>query len=206
MAIEFARVEYVKRSDGKNACAKAAYNSRARIRDQSTNVIYTFERLKDNVYHEIILPFYANERFKNIAEFANHVEQKEKKSNSQLFKEYVLALPDNKEINLEDRVELTRRFIEESRFVEEGLGVQFDVHRPHDGEKNWHAHLLVTTRRFAKDGQSLDKKARDLDPQVRGKKRYILDESKNPPSILWKKIQDQYFAEKGLSIRPLSKL
>lgn len=201
MAIEFARVEYVKRSDGKNACAKAAYNSRSRIRDQSTNVTYTFERLKDNVYHEIILPFYANERFENVAEFANHVEQKEKKSNSQLFKEYVLALPDNKEINLEDRVELTRRFIEESGFVEEGLGVQFDVHRPHDGEKNWHAHLLVTTRRFAKDGQSLDEKARDLDPQVRGgKKHYILDESKNPTSILWKKIQDQYFAEKGLSI------
>jgi Ti-type conjugative transfer relaxase TraA len=201
MAIEFARVEYIKRSDGKNACCKAAYNARARIPDKSTNVTYTFERLKDNVYHEILLPFYVNERFKNVAELANEVEQKEKKSNSQLFKEYVLALPDNKEINLEDRVELTRRFIEEAGFVEEGLGVQFDVHRPHDGEKNWHAHLLVTTRRFAKDGQSLDQKARDLDPKVRGgQKHYILDESKNPTSILWKKIQDQYFAEKGLSI------
>jgi hypothetical protein len=86
-------------------------------------------------------------------------------------------------------------------FVEEGLGVQFDVHRPHDGEKNWHAHLLVTTRRFAKDGQSLDQKARDLSPQVRGgQKHYILDESKNPISILWRKIQDQYFAENEIGI------
>jgi hypothetical protein len=45
------------------------------------------------------------------------------------------------------------------------------VHAPHDGESeseraNWHAHLLITTRRL--EGEQFNaKKARDLDPEVR---------------------------------------
>jgi hypothetical protein len=41
MAIGFARIEFVKRSAGKNACAKAAYNSRGTIKFEG-NCIYSY--------------------------------------------------------------------------------------------------------------------------------------------------------------------
>ena len=62
-----------------------------------------------------------------------------------------------------------------AHFVAKGLAVQLDVHAPHkergEGEgfearANWHAHLLITTRRV--EGEMFTaKKARDLDPDVR---------------------------------------
>lgn len=40
MAIQFARIEIVSRSLEGNSCCKAAYNARAIIKDQQTNVVY----------------------------------------------------------------------------------------------------------------------------------------------------------------------
>lgn len=101
MAIQFARVERVKRSQGKNAVCKSSYNARLRLKDEQTAVIYTFERLQDNVHHEILLPKQADLKFKNAQEFANEVERAERRKDSQLYKEYVLALPDDPNIYLE---------------------------------------------------------------------------------------------------------
>ncbi|CAK6536978.1 MAG: MobA/MobL family protein [Candidatus Midichloria mitochondrii] len=42
------------------------------------------------------------------------------------------------------------------------MGVQIDIHKPHKGGRNWHARLLITTRRFASDGESLGGKALDI--------------------------------------------
>ena len=200
MAIEFARAEFVKRSEGKNACCKMAYNSRTRITDEQTNVTYTFERLLDNVHHKIYLPENANSKFKKVEELANEVERSEKKSNSRLLKEYVLALPDDKELSLKDRIELAERFIEKKGFVKDSLGVQLDIHEPHDSERNWHAHILVTTRRFEED-RGLGNKARDLEGEVRGGKKAYVKGDKELNGPLWKDIQNEYFKEKGLNLR-----
>jgi Ti-type conjugative transfer relaxase TraA len=201
MAIEFARAEYVSRSDGKNACCKSAYNARARVADQKTNVVYTFERLKDNVHHEVLLPGGVNDKFKNIVVLANAVEESENRKNSQLYKEYVIALPDNQEITLKDRIELAHRFIAKKEFIEQGLGVQLDIHAPHDGDKNWHAHILVTTRRFRESGEGLGEKARDLNPEVRGGQKAFVAGVKDRHNDLWREIQNEYFAEKKIAIR-----
>ena len=60
MAIGFARLEFVKRSAGKNACAKAAYNGRERIHFNGTNfspkMTYDWSFKEKPVYHEILLP------------------------------------------------------------------------------------------------------------------------------------------------------
>ena len=201
MAIQFARVEYVSRSAGKNACCKSAYNGRARINDEKTNVTYTFERKEDNIYHKILLPEYVDKKFANISELANEVERTEKRINSSLYKEYLLALPDNKEIRLENKIELVNKFIEKKEFIKNGLGVQIDIHSPHDGDKNWHAHLLVTTRRFKEDGSGLGEKARDLDPEVRGGTKHFVTGGKDLVGELWKDLQNEYFKEKGFSLR-----
>jgi len=167
MAIQFARIEIVGRSTGGNACCKGAYNARTKINDQKTNITYNFSNRGDNVYHDILLPNGVDQKFKNISELMNAVEHIEKKDNSQLLKDAIIALPDDKELDLQDRINITLRVIDKMAWVKNGLGVQVDIHQPHDGEKNWHAHLLITTRRFTADGQCLGKKARDLNPEFK---------------------------------------
>ena len=194
MAIQFARVERIGRSGGKNACCKSAYNAREVIRDQESNVTYSFKQRGGNAYHEILLPSHANAHFKDSKIFANAVEAAEKRKDAQLFKEYVLALPDEQSVSMELKVEMVKAFIEANRFIEEGLGVQMDIHEPHDGDKNWHAHLLVTTRRFKEDGMTFGPKARDLEPRVRGGvKAYINGKEETNLGDLWKGIQNSLF-------------
>ncbi len=69
MAIQFLRAQYVSRSQGKNACCQSAYNARATVADERTNVTYTFKRLEDNVYHKILLPTHASKEFENVTNF-----------------------------------------------------------------------------------------------------------------------------------------
>jgi hypothetical protein len=217
MAIEFARMEVVGRSSGGSACRKGAYNSREAILDQyrvssttksaynsrskikdSSGIIHNFKGKDDNVYHKVLLPDYADRKFLDVSNLMNEVERCEMRRNSQLLYEYVLALPDNKEIKLSDREELVLRFVCKKNWVKNGLGVQIDIHRPHNGESNWHAHLLVTTRRFLLDGSGFGEKARDLNPIVR--KGFFLDEE-DSIGKQFRDIQNEYFLEKGLDIK-----
>ena len=197
MAIQFARCEYVSRSTGGNACRKASYNQREAIRCDRTGELFSFKDRGGNVHHEILLPEGVDKKFKNSSVFWNEVERCEKRKDSQVQKEFVLALPDDKEVTLEDRIELSRRFINE-HFVEKGLGVQLDIHEPHEDEKNWHAHLLVTTRRFSENGHTFENiKARDLDPTIR--KGFVVEA--DVWGELWRDLQNAYFEEKGYDLR-----
>jgi len=168
MAIQFARIELVGRSGGGNACCKGAYNARTIIKDQQTNITYNFAKRGDNVHHEVLLPEGVDQKFKNVKVLMNEIERIEKRKNSSLLKDIVIALPDDKELDLQDRINISRIIIDKMEWVKEGLGVQLDVHQPHNGEKNWHAHILLTKRRFAECGTKLGTKARDLDIQIRG--------------------------------------
>jgi Ti-type conjugative transfer relaxase TraA len=197
MAIQFARLEYVSRSTGGNACRKAAYNERTSLKCERTGELFYFEHKEDGIYHDVMLPIGAHSTFKSSKVLWNAVEHFELRSNSQICKELVLALPDNSEITFEDRIELTRRFVHKN-FVSKGVAVQMDIHAPHEGDKNWHAHLLVTTRRFSKDGMTFHThKARDLDPEVRGG----LVVEADLWGEIWRDLQNAYFKEKGLDLR-----
>jgi Ti-type conjugative transfer relaxase TraA len=197
MAIQFARCAYVSRSTGGNACRKAAYNQREDIRCERTGELFAFKERGGNVHHEILLPENAHEKFKNSSVLWNEAERCEKRKDSQVAKEFVLALPDDAQVTLEDRIELTRRFVQE-HFVEKGLGVQIDIHEPDEEEKNWHAHVLVTTRRFSAGGLSFEKmKARDLDPTI--KKGFVVEA--DVWGEHWRDLQNTYFEEKGYDLR-----
>lgn len=197
MAIEFARIEYVSRSSGGNACLKAAYNERAAIQCERTGQAFNFKSKSDLSYHEILLPEGVDERFKQSSFLWNAAENAEKRKDSQVAKESVIALPDNKEITHNDRIEITKRYAN-ALFVSKGLAAQINIHQPHDGEKNWHAHVLATTRGFTEDGLSLSPyKARETDPTIR--KGYI--QKQVTPGELYTQIQNDYFKEKGLDIR-----
>ncbi|MDD9335659.1 MAG: MobA/MobL family protein [Rickettsiaceae bacterium] len=100
MAIQFARIEIVGRSSGGNSCCKAAYNARMIIKDEQTNIIYNFAHKGDNVYHTVLLPDYVDTKFKDPKILMNEVERLERRKNSQLLKDIVVALPDDKELDL----------------------------------------------------------------------------------------------------------
>lgn len=168
MAIQFARIELVGRASGGNACRKGSYNARIIIKDQKTNITYNFRNKGDNVHHEILLPEGVDKKFKNSAVLMNEVERAETRKNSSLLKDIVIALPDDKELGLQDRINISHIIIDKMGWIKEGLGVQLDIHQPHDGKKNWHAHILLTKRRFAECGTKLGAKARDLDIQIKG--------------------------------------
>lgn len=197
MAIQFARCEYVSRSTGGNACRKAAYSQREEIRCDRTGELFSFKERGGNAHHEVLLPEGVDEKFKDSSTLWNEVEQCEKRKDSQLAKEFVLALPDDAQVTFEDRLELTHRFAN-THFVEKGLAVQVDIHEPDEEERNWHVHLLVTTRRFSEDGLSFEKmKARDLDPTIR--KGLVLEA--DVWGELWRDLQNTYFEEKGYDLR-----
>ena len=198
MAIQFARCEYVSRRQGGHACRKAAYNQRASIRCERTGEVFYFKHQGGHVYHNVLLPEGVHERFKVTSLLWNAVEKMERRLDSQVARELILALPDEKEMTLEDKIQLTQRFAKD-HFVSKGVAVQIDIHAPHQGDdKNWHAHLLLPTRRFRADGEGLHPlKARDLDPCVRGG-RVIEAERWGE---LWKACQNAYFEERGLDVR-----
>jgi Ti-type conjugative transfer relaxase TraA len=196
VAIQFARCEYVSRSSGGNACRKASYNQREEIRCERTGELFSFKERGGNVHHEILLPQGADEKFKNSSVLWNEAERCEKRKDSQVAKEFVIALPDDEAVTLEDRIELTRRFGQ--IFAIRGVAVQLDVHCPHENEGNWHAHFLVTTRRFAENGLTLhEKKATDLDPVIRN--RTVIEA--DLWGEIWRDLQNTYFEEKGYDIR-----
>lgn len=208
MAIQFARARYISRSSGGSAVRSAAYNARAAIEAVRTGELFYFKHRDAPEHHEVLLPDGAAERFHDCGVLWNAAEAAEKRKDAQVAREIVLALPADAALSDEDRIALARSFAVE-HFVAHGLAVQLDVHCPHDapaeGETdgtavNWHAHLLITTRRLEGEGFSA-RKARDLDPTMRraGGKNFVAEGE--AWGALWREHQDRFFREHGLDLR-----
>jgi Ti-type conjugative transfer relaxase TraA len=165
MAIGFARFAFVKRSQGKNACQKSAYNSRSLCEFEGTKYqepcTYSFMNCRDGTaYSEVFIPDHVDEKFKNREYLWNAVEKFENRKDSQVCWEMVFALPDDPCVTLEDKIELCQRFVKEC-FVSYGSAVQVDIHYP-KGDKNWHAHFIGTLREFDESGKDFQElKMRD---------------------------------------------
>jgi Ti-type conjugative transfer relaxase TraA len=203
VAIQFARARYISRRGGGNAVRSAAYNARTMIAAERTGEVFTFRHRDAPEHHEVLLPEGAAARFADSAVLWNAAEGAEKRKDAQVAREIVVALPANAGITGEDRLELVRRFAEQ-QFVAKGLAVQLDLHQPHEGEAeseraNWHAHLLITTRRLDGEGFSA-KKARDLDPAVRNIGGRATVAEGEVWGELWRDHQNRYFHEHGLEI------
>jgi Ti-type conjugative transfer relaxase TraA len=204
MAIQFARARYISRASGGSAVRSAAYNERAAIVSDRTGEVFYFKHRDAPEHHEVLLPDGAGEKFADSAILWNAAEAAERRKDAQVAREIVLALPANAELTDEDRIDLARSFAEQ-HFVSKGLAVQLDVHRPHEGDSeseraNWHAHLLITTRRL--EGERFAaKKARDLDPEVRraGGRAVVADGE--AWGELWRDHQNRYFVEHGIDAR-----
>ena len=188
VAIEFAGCLVYSRSKGHNAVQAAAYRSASILFDERTGQYFDY-RHKDHVVHsEIMLPVGGHASFSDREMLWNHIEKIEKRSDSQLAKDYILALP--KELSLEQNIDLARRFADH-HFVSKGLVADVNIHYD-DG--NPHAHIFVTTRRLL--GMNFSLKARDLNPEFFQK----MVVAKDYWNALWREFQTDYFAEKNLDV------
>lgn len=157
MAIFHLEIKPVARSSGRTATAAAAYRAGERIRDERTGVLYNHSKRDDVLHKEIFLPSrlerpdagmeWARER----STLWNTAEKAEQMSNSRVAREYQVALP--AELSAAERVVLARTF---SREIADRYNVAVDlaIHapRPEGDPRNFHAHLLATTREVTSEG------------------------------------------------------
>ncbi|HAT2009126.1 Ti-type conjugative transfer relaxase TraA [Legionella pneumophila serogroup 1] len=191
MAIAFAQVSIHSRSKGHSAVAAAAYRSGAQLYDDRIGRTYDFSKRDDVAFSEILLPDGATDSFLERDYLWNEVERAENRSNSQLCKDFVLALP--RELDLVQQIELAKRFAR-THFVEKGLPADISIHDHGDG--NPHAHILIPTRRLEKNRFS-KYKARDLNPVFA--KGFVVEQDYWGEQ--WREMQNEFFIESNLDLQ-----
>jgi len=164
VAIFHLSVKTVSRSTGRSAVAAAAYRTGDTLTNERDGRQHDYAN-RTGVDESFIIAPAGCEWTHNRSALWNAAEQTEKRSNSVTAREYVLALP--AELDAKDRADLARSF---ASAVVERYGVAADValHAPSSGgdDRNYHAHILTTTREVDPDG--LGKKTRILDAAKTG--------------------------------------
>ena len=164
MAIFHLSVKTVSRSTGRSAVAAAAYRSGDTLTNERDGRQHNYVN-RTGIDDSFIIAPAGCEWTHDRSTLWNAAEQAEKRSNSVTAREYVLALP--AELDAKDRADLARSF---ASAVVERYGVAADVaiHAPSAGgdDRNYHAHILTTTREVEPDG--LGKKTRILDAAKTG--------------------------------------
>jgi len=165
MAIFRLEVKTVSRAKGRSATAAIAYRCGERIKDERTGQIYDYRRKRGVEYKELIFPSEVKSRSRS--EIWNQAEQAERRRDGVVAREYQLALPS--ELSSESRKNLALVF---GKILTNRYNVVADIaiHKPHPqgDERNFHAHLLTTSRQVKNDG--LAEKTRILDDKISGPK------------------------------------
>lgn len=160
MAIYHLSMKILSRSDGKSAVAAAAYRAGEKLKDERSGQLHDYTRKRNVITSALILSDGVTRKVTR-SELWNGAEAAEKRKNSCIAREIEVALP--VELPLEARIGLAKRYAQD---IAERYCVAADVavHAPDrkGDERNIHAHILMTTRRIAPDGQLTDK-ARELD-------------------------------------------
>ena len=196
MAIYSLHVKVVSRSTGRSVVAAAAYRAAENIADDRLGVVWDFTRKRGVLHSEIITPAGAPEWASDRAELWNAAERAEDKStrrsSATTGRDIILALPH--ELTDEQRVDAVRQFA--SALIQRyGVAIDFAIHAPdrYSDERNFHAHLLMTTRRVGPDG--FGGKSRELDDYTTGPREI------EAIRAIWEKIGNRVLAEAGLDVR-----
>ena len=154
------KITIVKRSQGQSAVAGAAYQSGERLFSEYDQKTKFYNKKKELVHAEIMLPSHAPPGYADRATLWNAVEAVENQWNSQLARRIVLAFP--VEVPKEQYLSMIKEFCQE-QFVSKGMIADFAIHDKGDG--NPHAHILLTIRAMDEHGRWLPKarKVYDLD-------------------------------------------
>jgi Ti-type conjugative transfer relaxase TraA len=196
MAIYSLQVKMISRAAGRSVVAAAAYRAGERVGDDRLGVIWDFTRKRGVLHSEIVTAENAPEWARDRAELWNAAERAEDKSTRRdraaTGRDIILALPF--ELDGEQRVAAVREFA--AALVRRyGVAVDLAVHAPdrHGDDRNYHAHLLMTTRRVG--------------PQGFGAKTRELDDLKSGPReieairLMWERIGNRALEQAGSDSR-----
>jgi len=142
-------------SRGSRATSAAAYRAGERIRDERTDAVYDHRRRQDVLHKEIILPAKlagrgsAPDWARTRSALWNAAEWAETRRNARVAREFMLVLPH--ELAPAARLQLAQGFAHElsDRY---GTGIDLVLHAPRGDPRNFHAHLLSTTREVTPEG------------------------------------------------------
>ena len=163
MAIYHFKSQIIKRSAGRSATSAAAYRARTKIRDDRTGLTFDYRHIDPASHLQILAPDNAPSWVYDRASLWNEVEKAEKRKDSQLAKEIMVALP--KELTRSDRIQLGQRFIQDT-YVSKGMIADLAFHDL--DSQNPHMHVMLTMRTI--DSNGFGKKERSWSPQFkRGK-------------------------------------
>jgi hypothetical protein len=166
MAIFHCQTKPLSRSSGRSAVAAIAYRSGVLIRDERQGLTHDYTRRSGVEYTELVLPEgagqWTRENLWNAAEMA------EKRKDARTAREWEVALPS--ELTPEERRGLAVEFAQ-ALSVRYGCAVDVAVHAPSakGDERNFHAHLMATTR-AVRDGALGEKVAIELDDKIRAQR------------------------------------
>lgn len=166
MAIYHCSMKAISRGAGQSIVAAAAYRHACKLEDIRTGEVHNYTRKQGLESSALYLPFGVNVEWATDREqLWNAVESAEKRKNSRLGRDLVLALPS--ELSVDQRRELSG---EMARHLADRYGVAVDVaiHQPsrQGDQRNHHAHMLMSSRRITSQG--FGEKARELDDRARG--------------------------------------
>ena len=170
MASYHLSAQIIGRAAGRSALAAAAYRAGEDMTDPETGTRHDYRRKGGVVAAFIETPAGAPEWATKRADLWAAVQGKETRKNSQLAREIRVALPN--ELDDAERVQLVRAWVRET-FTAAGMAADVSIHDPDprdpEGERNPHAHILLTLRRFdpaTPDGWAKGKAREWNDPET----------------------------------------
>lgn len=168
MAIYHCSIQPISRSDGRSIVACAAYRAGEKLECDTYGKTQDYTKKTGIEYTQIFAPTGANPDLLNRQNLWNQLEQSELKKDggikqeARLAREVEIALPH--ELNKQQRQALVSEFCQ-SLVASYNVAVDVAIHAPHthggSDERNFHAHILMTTRTATAKG--LGAKVRELD-------------------------------------------
>jgi ATP-dependent exoDNAse (exonuclease V) alpha subunit len=155
MAIYHCQVKPVGRGQGRSSTAASAYRSCSKVRDERTGELHDYSRKRGLEHAEIVLSTDAAKKdiqwARDREQLWNAAEAAEARKDARVAREYEVALPH--ELTKAQRLELVRDYARDlaNRYQ---CAVDFAIHKPHRAgdERNYHAHILTTTRQVTATG------------------------------------------------------
>lgn len=173
MAIYHLSIKTISRSDGRTATAAAAYRAGDIVECEYTGLTHDYTRKSGVIASEIIAPKNAPDWVFKRSNLWSNAELSEKRINSTVAREFEGALPH--ELTREQMLALVRELAAEVSARHQCV-IDFALHEPsahsidEEERKNYHFHMLLTTRRI--DANGFTEKTRELDSKKSGEVDY----------------------------------
>ncbi len=163
MAIYHFSVKAISRGAGRSAVACAAYRSGEKLVCDYYGIEQDYTKKSGVEFTNIYAPENTKKELLDRQKLWNAVEKSERRKDALLAREFEIAFP--KELSQEQRQALLDELCQ-GIVKKHGVVVDAAIHVPHVGggsdERNYHAHVMFTTRAIDKNGTFEAKKYRDF--------------------------------------------